>query len=45
LALRAFRSAGGASYPHLVLNAGFDEPDAGGTPLPVLPEALPQRRP
>ena len=42
LAVRAFRTVGGGSYPHLVLNATFDEQDPQGNPFPVLPEALPQ---
>jgi len=42
LALRAFQTVGGGSYPHLVLNATFDDQDEHGKPFPVLPEALPQ---
>src|SRR5437879_7402537 len=42
LALRAFQTVGGGSYPHLVLNATFDDQDEQGNPFPVLPEALPQ---
>jgi peptide/nickel transport system substrate-binding protein len=42
LAVRAFQTVGGGSYPHLVLNATFDELDQSGTYFPVLPEALPQ---
>ena len=42
LALRAFQTVGGGSYPHLVFNATFDDQDAQGNPVPVLPEALPQ---
>jgi peptide/nickel transport system substrate-binding protein len=42
LAIRAFQTVGGGSYPHLVLNATFDDLDQSGTPFAVLPEALPQ---
>ncbi len=42
LALRAFQTVGGGSYPHLVLNATFDDQDEQGNPFAVLPEALPQ---
>jgi len=42
LALRAFQTVGGGSYPHLVLNATFDDQDEHGNPFPVLPEALPE---
>src|SRR5579862_6930051 len=42
LALRAFQTVGGGSYPHLVLNATFDDQDEQGNPIPILPEALPQ---
>lgn len=42
LALRAFQTVGGGSYPHLVLNATFDDQDENGNPIPILPEALPQ---
>ncbi len=42
LALRAFQTVGGGSYPHLVLNATFDDQDEQGNYFPVLPEALPQ---
>jgi peptide/nickel transport system substrate-binding protein len=42
LALRAFQTVGGGSYPHLVLNATFDDQDEQGNHFPVLPEALPQ---
>src|SRR5437879_937100 len=42
LALRAFQTVGGGSYPHLVLNATFDDQDERGDPFPVLAEALPQ---
>jgi peptide/nickel transport system substrate-binding protein len=42
LAIRAFQTVGGGSYPHLVLNATFDDQDQKGDPIPVLPEALPQ---
>jgi len=33
---------GGGSYPHLVLNATFDDQDEQGKPIPILPEALPE---
>jgi peptide/nickel transport system substrate-binding protein len=42
LALRAFQTVGGGSYPHLMLNATFDDQDENGDPFPVLPETLPQ---
>src|SRR6266545_4615161 len=42
LALRAFQTVGGGSYPHLVLNATFDDLDRDGNPFPLLAEALPQ---
>src|SRR5689334_10956341 len=42
LALRAFRQTGGGSYPYLVLNAGLDDVDPEGNPVPILSEALPQ---
>lgn len=42
LAIRAFQTVGGGSYPHLVLNATFDDQDEKGDAFPVLVEALPQ---
>ncbi|MPZ16159.1 MAG: hypothetical protein GEU73_17375, partial [Chloroflexi bacterium] len=42
LALRAFQTVGGASYPHLVLNTTFDDQDEQGNAIPILAEALPQ---
>ncbi|HEY3118567.1 MAG TPA: ABC transporter substrate-binding protein [Chloroflexota bacterium] len=42
LALRSFQTVGGGSYPHLVLNATFDDQDEQGNPIPILPDALPQ---
>jgi len=41
-ALRAFTQAGGNSNSYTVLNASLDEVDEGGTPHPLLAEALPQ---
>src|SRR5713226_6182134 len=42
LALRAFQTVGGGSYPHLVLNATFDDQNEQGNPIPILTDALPQ---
>lgn len=41
-AMRAFQSAGGNSNSYMVFNATLDEVDEGGTPHPVLAEALPR---
>src|SRR5579862_3827513 len=41
LAIRAFQTVGGGSYPHVVLNATFDDLDQNGNPFPVLSDALP----
>ncbi|HEY3118566.1 MAG TPA: ABC transporter substrate-binding protein [Chloroflexota bacterium] len=41
LPIRAFRTVGGGSYPHLVFNATFDDTDLLGNPFPVLAEGLP----
>src|SRR5437870_1274712 len=42
LALRAFQTVGGGSYPHLVLNANLDDQGQDGKPFPELAEELPQ---
>jgi peptide/nickel transport system substrate-binding protein len=42
LAVRAFQTVGGGSYPHLVLNATLDELDTDGNSFPMLAEAMPQ---